>query len=162
LTLTYQRFDVQPYSANVSKRLVKTPKSYWSDSGMAAGLLAWRTWRDVQHAGADGALLETWVATELAKWSSATVRRPFYFWHTHGGSEVDFLLEHNGRVVGIEVKAGHRIDARDLKGIAECRQALGSRFLHGIVLYGGADVLPIGDRLFAVPFSFLLGPRVTR
>ncbi len=159
LTLTYQRFDVQPFSANVGKRLVKTPKSYWSDTGMAAGLLGWKTWRDVQHAGADGALLETWVAGELAKWASVHTRRPFYFWRAHGGREVDFIIEQDGRVVGIEVKAGQRVDARDLKGLMECREALGSRFLHGIVLYGGADVLPLGNRLFAVPLSFLRGER---
>ena len=157
LTLTYQRFDVQPFSVNVGKRLAKTPKSYWSDTGMAAGLLGWRTWRDVQQAGTDGALLETWVASELAKWAGVTSRRPFYFWRTHGGSEVDFLVEREGRVVGIEVKAGQRVDTRDLKGLAECRDALKSRFSHGIVLYGGADVLPLGTRLFAVPLSFLRG-----
>ena len=157
LTLTYQRCDVQPFSANVGKRLAKTPKTYWSDTGMAAGLLGWKTWRDVQHAGADGALLETWVASELGKWASVNTRRPFYFWRAHGGSEIDFLIEQEGRVVGIEVKTGHRVDARDLKGLAECREALGSRFLHGIVLYGGTNVLPLGNRLFAVPLSFLRG-----
>lgn len=157
LTLTYQRFDVQPFSANVTKRLVKTPKTYWSDTGMAAGLLGWKTWRDVQHAGADGALLETWVAGELAKWASVHTRRPFYFWRSHGGSEVDFVIELDGGVVGVEVKAGQRVDARDLKGLVECRETLGSRFLHGIVLYGGGDVMPLGNRLFAVPLSFLRG-----
>jgi uncharacterized protein len=157
LTLTYQRFDVQPYSANVGKRLAKTPKSYWTDTGMAAGLLGWKTWRDVQRAGADGALIETWVASELAKWSSVNSRRPLYFWRAHGGSEADFLLEREGRVVAIEVKAGHRVDARDLRGLAECRDALGKRFLHGIVMYGGTEVLPLGNRLFAVPLAFLRG-----
>jgi predicted AAA+ superfamily ATPase len=157
LTLTYQRFDVQPFSANVGKRLIKTPKTYWSDTGMTAGLLGWKTWRDVQHAGADGAMLETWVASELAKWTSAHTRRPFYFWRAHGGSEVDFIIEQDGRVVGIEVKAGQRVDARDLKGLVECREALGSRFAHGIVLYGGDEVLPLGKRIFAIPLSFLRG-----
>jgi len=159
LTLTYQRFDVQPYSANVGKRLVKTPKTYWSDTGMAAGLLGWKTWRDVQHAGADGALLETWVAGELAKWASVHARRPFYFWRSHGGGEVDFLVEQEGRAVGVEVKAGQRVDARDLKGLVECRHALGARFLHGIVLYGGDEAMPLGDRLYAVPLAFLRGCR---
>jgi predicted AAA+ superfamily ATPase len=157
LTLTYQRFDIQPYSVNVGKRLTKTPKSYWGDTGMAAGLLGWRTWRDVQQAGADGALLETWVASELGKWASVHSRRPFYFWRSHGGREADFLFERDSRVVAIEIKGGHRVDARDLRGLAECREALGARFRHGIVLYGGTEILPLGNRLFAVPLALLRG-----
>lgn len=157
LTITYQRFETRPYSTNVGKRWVKTPKSYWTDTGMAAGLLGWRTWQDVKNAGADGALLETWVATELRKWSSAAGRTPIYFWRTHGGNEADFIVERDGHVIAMEVKAGQRIDARDLKGLAECREALGKRFRRGIVFYGGGEVQPLGDRCIAVPLSFLRG-----
>lgn len=158
LVSTYQRFEVQPYAANISKRLVKTPKSYWTDTGMLAALSGRRNWRDVESAGADGAMLETWVAGELRKWSSYTERRPIMFWRSHGGAEADFVLEREGRVTAIEVKAGRRVDARDLKGLVECRAALGARFHRGIVLYGGAEWQPLGDRLYAVPLSVLLGP----
>ena len=62
LTTTYQRFELLPYNANVGKRLVRAPKHYWSDTGMVAALLGWRSWRDVTVGGLAGALIETWVA----------------------------------------------------------------------------------------------------
>ena len=57
----------------------------------------------------------------------------------------------------MEVKLGHRVEARDLRGINECGDAFGDRFRRGIVLYGGTEVLPLGDNLHAVPLSFLRG-----
>ncbi|NCC52368.1 MAG: ATP-binding protein [Spartobacteria bacterium] len=159
LTLTYQRFDVLPFSANTGKRLVRTPKSYWSDTGMVAALMGWMSWPEVARTGTDGALLETWVAGELRKALDAAGLGPLYFWRTHGGAEVDFLIEYQGRVTAIEVKLGHRVDARDLKGLKECADALGNRFLRGIVVYGGYEVLPLGHNLYAVPLSFLRGTK---
>lgn len=157
LSITYQRFELAPYSANVGKRLVHTPKHYWSDTGMVASLLGWVTWKEVSSAGMDGALVETWVAGELKKWSSYGKQRPLYFWRSHGGGEADFIVEQNGRVIAMEVKTGGRVDARDMKGVTECRDALGRRFFRGIVLYGGDKVMPLGERLYAVPLRLLYG-----
>ena len=157
LVTTYQRFDIQPYSTNLGKRLVKTPKSYWSDPGMVAALMGWRSWRDVESAGAAGTLLETWVACELKKWSAYTSQTPIHFWRSHGGGEVDFILEAAGKVTAIEIKAGHSVDIRDLRGMHECRDALGKRFRRGIVLYGGANVVPMRKDIIAVPLSLLGG-----
>jgi len=157
LVTTYQRFDILPYSTNTAKRLVRTPKSYWSDTGMLTAITGWRDWRAVESAGADGAMLETWVAGELRKWSAYGDRQPIHFWRSHGGAEADFVLERQGRVTAIEVKTGHRIDARDMKGLAECREVLGGRFHRGIILYGGTEIQPIGDRLYAVPLDILRG-----
>jgi uncharacterized protein len=157
VTWTYQRFDVLPFSANVGKRLVRTAKSYGSDTGMVGALMGWTSWPEVARAGADGALLETWVAGELRKGLDAAGLGPLYFWRTQGGAEVDFLIEHRGRWTAIEVKHGHRVDARDLKGLKECADSLGERLCRGIVLYGGDDVLPLGRNLHAVPLAFLRG-----
>lgn len=159
LITTYQRFDVQPYSTNRGKRLVKTPKSFWSDVGMVAALMGWRSWSDVVSAGAQGALLETWVACELRKWSAYDSRAPIYFWRSHNGGEVDFLIETGGGVLGIEVKAGRRVDPRDLRGMTECRDALGKRFRRGIVFYGGAETVALGNDMFAIPLTLLAGRR---
>jgi uncharacterized protein len=157
LTLTYQRFDVLPFSANAGKRLVRTPKSYWSDTGMVAALMGWTSWPEVSRAGADGALLESWVAGELRKTLDASGLGPLYFWRTHGGAEVDFLIEYQGQLTAIEVKLGNRVDVRDLKGLRECADVLGDRLRRGIVLYGGSEVLPLGHNQYAVPLAFLRG-----
>jgi uncharacterized protein len=159
LTWTYQQFNAEPFSANIGKRLVKTPKAYWSDTGMVAAMLGFASWPEVVDAGMDGALLETWVANEIRKRLDVEGLSPLYFWRTHGGGEVDFLLEHKGKVTAIEVKRGIRVDLRDLKGLKECQDALGKRFNRGIVLYGGKDVLALTRDIYAVPLAFLRGSK---
>jgi predicted AAA+ superfamily ATPase len=136
---------------------VKTPKLYWSDTGMAAALAGLQDREAVEAAQKSGALLETWVVNDLRAWSSQSGDAALLFWRAHDGGEVDVLVETRGAVVGVEIKAGHRIDGRDLKGLRECRAALGSRFRRGIVLYGGAEPHALEDRLFALPISTLLG-----
>lgn len=157
LRTTYQCHELPPYSTNLGKRLVKTPKLYWSDTGMAAALAGLRDRAAVETAQKSGALVETWVVNDLRAWSSQRGGAALFFWRAHDGGEVDVLIEHDGAVVGVEIKAGHRIDARDLKGLRECRAALGSRFRRGIVLYGGAEPHALEDRLFALPIANLLG-----
>lgn len=160
LTTTYQRFDVPAWSPRIGKRLARAPKHYWSDTGLAAALAGWRSWADVETAAADGALVETWVAGELRKWADLDgggVR--LTHWRSHGGGEVDFLIERGGSVVAVEVKSAHRIDSRDLRAMHECRTSLGRAFVRGIVLYGGAEIIPLGERIHAVPLTLLLGER---
>lgn len=157
LRTTYQCHDLPPYSMNFGKRLVKTPKLYWSDTGMAAALAGWRDQAAVETAQKTGALVETWVVNDLRAWSSQSVGGSLYFWRAHDGGEVDVLIEWDGAVMGVEIKAGHRVDARDLKGLRECRAALGKRFRRGLVLYGGSEPHALEDRLFVLPLASLLG-----
>jgi predicted AAA+ superfamily ATPase len=157
LRTTYQCHELPPYSTNLGKRLVKTPKLYWSDTGMAAALAGLRDREAVEAAQKSGAMVETWVVNDLRAWSSQSGGATLFFWRAHDGGEVDVLIEMGGVVVGVEIKAGHRVDSRDLKGLRECRAALGSRFRRGIVLYGGSEPHALEDRLFALPIAVLLG-----
>lgn len=94
------------------------------------------------------------MATELerhASWSS----EPLTFWHYRDdGREVDVIVERpSGEIVGVEVKAGATVQARDFSGLKHLRDNLGERFRAGVVLYCGPQTLPAGDRLWAVPIS---------
>lgn len=156
LRITYQRHEIPPYSANVGKRLVKTPKNLWVDTGMVAALLGLRTWKDIEGLELAGPLVETWVGGEIVKWSTSSRHTPVFFWRAHDGGEVDFLLEvEGGAVIGIEVKTGHRIRERDLAGLLECCDLLGRRFRRGIVLYGGDQIVPMRESILAVPLRML-------
>ncbi len=158
LTTTYQRFDVPAWSPRLGKRLARAPKHYWSDTGLAAALAGWRTWADVEAAAMDGAFVETWVAGELRKWmDNDGGGARLLHWRSHGGGEVDFLIERGGAVVAVEVKWTRRIDARDLRAMHECRTSFGRAFARGIVLYRGSEILTLGERLHAVPLTALLG-----
>jgi len=74
----------------------------------------------------------------------------------NGASEVDIVIEHGARAqIGIEVKAGSTPRTRDLKGLKKLRDAVGERFVVGVLLYDGEHRLPMGDRLWAVPMCSL-------
>lgn len=157
LRVTYQCHALPPYSTNLGKRLVKTPKLYWSDSGAAAALTGLMDRAAVESAQKSGALIETWVVNDLHAWCSEVGDATLSFWRTHGGGEVDVLIERQGAIVAVEIKAGRRIDARDLRGLRECRAALGHRFRRGIVLHGGGDAQGLEDGIVAIPLACLLG-----
>lgn len=161
LALLEQTFQVEllrPYAANVAKRLVRRPKLYLTDSGMAAQLAAVETWETAAARGFDGPLLETWAFAELRKLLALTSSRTeLSFYRSQRGAEVDFLLERGGAVVGIEVKLAARIERGDLAGLRECAHTLGRRWKFGILLHGGPEVAAIDERTMALPIQTFFG-----
>jgi len=104
-----------------------------------------------------GGVLENFVLMELRKQSAWSETRPeFYFWRTASGQEVDILLEDSaGRLVGIEVKAGATLSGSDFKGLQAMASAAGKRWVRGVVLYTGSDVVPFAANLHGLPMSQL-------
>jgi len=132
LEATFQVTVLRPYHANVGKRLVKTPKIYFTDVGTLCYLTGLK---DPDHAASGplaGAIFETAVLAEIVK---ALIHRgvdpQVYFWRTSAGTEVDFLVAHEGQLVPVEVKAtatprpamasSIRGLQRDLGGISQLR-----------------------------------------
>ena len=148
LEATFLAHRLPPWSGNLSKRLVKAPKLFLNDTGLAAGLLG----IDAARLGTDGTLsgplLETFVVAELAKQSGWSKTKPrMHHFRMQTGHEVDVVLEDaGGRCVGIEVKAGS-VGTGDFKGLKALEGALGKRFLRGVVLYTGRETVP-----FAIQF----------
>ncbi|MDR3490649.1 MAG: ATP-binding protein [Gammaproteobacteria bacterium] len=148
---------VPAWSNNQSKRIVKTPKLYLCDTGLASYLLGLTLSRLNTEPGLIGPLLENFVVMELKKqlgWSKATLN--MFHYRTASGQEVDIVLENlEGRCVGIEVKASANIMQQDFKGLIYLSEHLGNRFLRGIVLYTGNQILSFGKELYAVPINCL-------
>jgi predicted AAA+ superfamily ATPase len=140
-----------------TQRAVGTPKLAFVDTGIAAHLIGQDAARLGEPDGAAGPLMETFVLMELARqltWS--TERARLYHYRTKDKVEVDAVLETpDGRVVGVEVKAGATVRAEDLAGLRHLAQRLGPRFVAGYVLYTGQQTLPFGDRLRALPIDAL-------
>jgi predicted AAA+ superfamily ATPase len=150
---------LEPWHRNDLKRLVKTPKLHFIDSGLLAalqGLTAERLARDRTRLGP---LLETFVFAEVLKQAAwqPDPPRPFFF-RTRDGEEVDLVLEHDdGRLVAIEVKAAASVQPADFKGLQQFAQATGDALALGVVLYDGDTAVPFGDRLWAAPIGALFG-----
>jgi hypothetical protein len=158
LGLTYQITLVQPYFTNIGKRLVKTPKLYFNDTGLAAHLIVTEDWEVLERQGRSGALVETWVAAELRKLAALTEKRTeVFFWRPQQGREVDFILARGDRLAAVEVKWARQVSASDLAGIESCRQDLGKRLGLSVVLHSGETALALNDHVAAVPMALFFG-----
>jgi len=160
LTLLEMTFLIQPlpaWSANLGKRLVKAPKIVLNDTGLIAHLLGLSEQRIHSDPAFLGPLLENFVVMELRKQITWSQTQPqLYHFRTQTGHEVDIVLEDSaGHVVGVEVKASSTLNARDFKGLRLLSEALGKRFLRGVVLYIGKESVPFGSKLQAMPVSAL-------
>lgn len=157
LEATFLVHTLPAWSANLGKRMVKSPKLFLIDSGLTGHLVG----VDAQRLAADrkllGQLLESFVVTELHKqqaWSE--VRPMLYHFRTHSGLEVDVVLETaDGRLVGIEVKAAATVRRSDFQGLKALQESFPKRFCRGVVLHFGEQTVPFGDKLWAVPLGSL-------
>lgn len=148
---------VEPWFTNELKRLSKTPKVHFLDSGLLAALRNLTATRLRADRMAFGALLETFVFSELLK-LAASIEEPLELFHfrDHYGNEVDIVLEDSaGHIVGIEVKASATVTSRDFSGLAKLSEACGKRFTLGLVLYDHDTLVPFGRQMFAVPIAAL-------
>jgi uncharacterized protein len=159
MTLLETTFLIQhlpAWSGNLGKRLVKTSKLVMSDTGLMAHLLGANKER-LAAGGGIGPLLENLAVMELVKQISWSSTKPAIFhFRTQTGQEVDIVLEDRaGRLVGIEVKASSTVTAQDFKGLRALAETTGKRFYRGVVLYTGAESLPFGPGLYAMPINAL-------
>ena len=148
---------VQPWFTNALKRIVKTPKLHFLDSGLLATARGLTFDRVKADRRTFGSLLETFVFSEVLKLMTASDLRvtPHHF-RDRDMREVDIVLERDdGMIAGIEVKASATVKAGDFSGLRALSDACGDRFAFGAVLYDNTDVVPFGDRLAAVPLSSL-------
>lgn len=146
----------RPWHVNLGQREVKAPKLYVVDTGLLAALVGVDRARLVADGDLAGALFETFVANELERQASWGPE-PITLWHYRSRErEVDVIAERpSGAIVAIEVKASATVRPRDFGGLEYLRERIGKRMTAGIVLYTGADTLPFGDRLWAVPLQAL-------
>lgn len=148
---------LQPWFTNALKRIVKTPKLHFLDSGLLASVRGLTFARVRADRGTFGSLLESFVFAEVLKLMTASDLRltPHHF-RDRDGREVDIVLERDdGMIVGIEVKSSATVKAGDFGGLRALAEACGDRFAFGVVLYDSTDVVPFGDTLAAAPMSSL-------
>lgn len=156
LEATFQVIILRPYFANIGKRLVKTPKIYFTEVGTLCYLAGLR---DPEHAAAGpmgGAIFETAVLSEVVKAITHRGIEPHvYFWRTAAGVEVDIVVEANGKLVPIEVKLSATPRPEMAASISIFRKDFGSRVAPGYVIHPGDVRLPLAPGVTALPFGEL-------
>lgn len=131
---------VPPYYANVRKRIIKTPKLYFYDTGLACHLLGISEPGQLAGHPLRGGLFENWVFAEIAKlFRNRGLKNEIHFWRTHGGQEVDFILEEAGTLLGIEVKSGMSVRPALAGTLVSVLSEWPGRETRGTVVYGGEE-----------------------
>jgi predicted AAA+ superfamily ATPase len=142
-----------PFFSNRAKRLVKAPKVYFADSGLASFLCGVHSAAALEGHALRGAIAETYVCQNLGAMLAAHVPEAnLLHYRTHSGEEVDFVIEAGSSLVAMEMKASSRVDARDLKGLGTLLKG-DPRCKVGLVLYTGAEVKNLGGNIWAIPLA---------
>ena len=147
---------VEPYLRSRTTRLIKSPKIYMSDSGIAGHLSGVENLDATADEPMRGALYETYVFQNLSGiLASRLPRFELGFWSVQGRHEVDFIVSRGRDVVAIEVKAGSRFHDKDLAGLrAFTSKTPGVRA--AVLAYNGVETVTLGDKLYAIPIATLL------
>ncbi|MEQ8766198.1 MAG: ATP-binding protein [Planctomycetota bacterium] len=105
LEASYQVYLLQPYHSSLHKRLIKTPKLYFWDTGLCAHLTGWTSSEVLSSGAMAGAIFETWVVGEVLKsWHHQGLRPPVYFFRDREGREIDLLFDLDGHLYPLEIK----------------------------------------------------------
>ena len=145
LETSYALVRLPAYAVNRTKRLMKSPKLYWADTGVAMHLS--------QETQPRGAHLENLVLNDMLAWRDARVdRAEVFYWRTSLGEEVDFVIESGDRLLPIEVKATARPSARDAVHLRTFRAEYKDRCAAGLLLHDGETVDWIAEDVLAAPW----------
>lgn len=137
-----------PYHRNFGKRLVKTPKLYFLDSGLLCQLLRIASPQDLQVHAARGAVFETWVVAEILKHRfNQGLNADLFFWRDNHGLEVDLVVEQQGRLHAVEVKSGTTYAADWMNAARRWRQAAGAQAADPLLIWGGDTSHARGDHV---------------
>ena len=138
LAASYIVFLLKPHSRNFNKRLIKTPKLYFYDTGLLCYLLGIRSDKDLEIHSQRGAIFETYIISEFHKSSfNAGVEPPMYYWRDSQGHEVDLLIEDGERLFPVEIKSGQTVSGNMLTGLDYWRKLDNSDA--GMLIYGGSE-----------------------
>ncbi len=138
----YVVFLLQPHHKNFGKRLVKTPKLYFHDTGLAAYLMGIADAQHLSIHSARGALFENWVISELLKNRyNQGITSNLFFWRNNTGEEVDVVIELGEKLLPIEIKSSQTFHADFLNGLTKWVRYAGNAATPAHLVYGGENTM---------------------
>jgi len=145
LELSYQLVRVPAYAVNRTKRLIKTPKLYWADCGLALHLAGTTDFA--------GAHFENIILMDLLAWREGRAERPeILYWRTASGEEVDFVIEIGNKLVPIEIKTTNRPRQADARHLRTFRDEYGRRSRTALLLHTGDRIEWLAPGILAAPW----------
>ena len=150
---------LQPYFANVQKRLTKSPKLYIRDTGVLHFLAGLRSTNELKTWHKRGHSFEGLVIEELCAMAEDRLVRPeVFFWRTQAGAEVDLLIRNGRQILPIEIKLGTSIDPRSLAGLKQCMLDLGLK--RGWVVNSATERRMLLPGIEQIPWSAVVSGKV--
>lgn len=144
-----------PYYVNTTKRLAKSPKLYFMDTGLCAWMGGWTNPEVLKNGAMAGAILETWVYGQLCRsFANRGIMPRLSYYRDGRGAEVDFLIEQNGCIYPLEVKRSSSPALADLKAASNIPPGK-SQLMPGVVLCTAMEFFPLGKGNYAFPISAL-------
>jgi len=155
LRASFQVFLLQPYHSNITKRLIKTPKLYFLDTGLCSYLTEWTSPAALEAGAMSGAVFETFIFAEILKscWHRG-LEPAIYYYRDKDKKEIDFIIEKNERLYPIEVKKS-TMPKKDWIGHFSVLSRFKRKIGNGIVICMAEKALPIDDKNDAVPITIL-------
>ena len=144
LEASYFLFFLHPYHANFNKRITKTPKLYFFDTGILCFLLGITSAGQLENFHFFGNIFENAMIAELYKKRANQAKRPvFWFWQDQHGNEIDLLIEEDLRLKAIEIKAAHTFNSRLISGLKLWQSLSGSNPADQYLLHAGEQDAPL-------------------
>jgi len=144
---------LEPYFTNVTKRLVKTPKLYFLDTGLCAWLTEWSSPETLEAGASSGAILETWIFVEILKsWLHGGQTPPFYFYRDKDGKEIDLLIIRDNTIYPLEFKKTSSPGNKAIQHFS-ILDKLNMKVGHGGVICLVTQSLPMTTGVSSIPVS---------
>jgi len=140
LEASYIIFQLRPYHDKLGKRLIKSPKLYFYDTGLASFLLKIKDPIELATHPNRGNLFESFIISDIIKWFYNHGKLPsVYFWQNQTGHEVDCIIDQGLRKIPIEIKAGRTVKSNFFQGLEYWNQLTDNESHNGYVIYGGSS-----------------------
>ena len=149
--------DSKTVSLNINKRIIKTPKVYFTDTGLVCYLCRWLTPETLANGAMAGSIYETFIVSEILKsYYNAGKEPDLYFFRNTDGQEVDLLFYRDGKLYPIEIKKTSSPNVKDAKHFGTLSTFFPSlEVSEGGIICNAEDLLPLGQNLKIIPFRFI-------
>ena len=148
---------LQPFSLNINKRVIKTPKVYFTDTGLVCYLCRWLTPETLANGAMAGSIYETFIVSEILKsYYNAGKQPDLYFFRNTDGQEVDLLFYRDGKLYPIEIKKTSSPNVKDAKHFGTLSTFFPTlEVSEGGIICNAEELLPLGQKLKIIPFRFI-------